>query len=119
MGLGPAEVAASWPAGYDDELTAIVTDPRMRWHARRLAGDLAEDLLQETWYAVARASARRTIDNLRGYFSRVMVNTAKRMREDIARQGVPVGRPGRGGRAPPRPGTSRGVGGGRCPAPPA
>jgi DNA-directed RNA polymerase specialized sigma24 family protein len=79
--------------GDGDELTAIVADPRMRWWARRLAGDLAEDLLQETWYAVTRASARRTIDNPRAYFSRVMVNGAKRMREDIARQGVPVDDP--------------------------
>ena len=63
--------------GDDDELTAIVADPRMRWWARRLAGDLAEDLLQETWYAVARASERRTIDNPRAYFSQVMVNGAK------------------------------------------
>lgn len=78
--------------GYD-ELAAIVSDPRMRRHARRLAGGLAEDVLQETWYAVAQACARRSIGNLRGYFYRVMVNTATRMREEIARQGIPVDDP--------------------------
>lgn len=84
--------ASSVAVGYD-QLAAIVADPVMRRHARRLAGDLAEDLLQQTWYAVARASTRGPIANLRGYFYRVMVNAAKRMREDIARQGIPVDDP--------------------------
>lgn len=88
--------------GYD-ELTAIRADPGMRRQAQRLAGDLAEDLLQQTWYIVALASARRPIERLGGYFYRVMVNAAKRMREDIARHGIPVDDPvaaagARGGR---------------------
>jgi DNA-directed RNA polymerase specialized sigma24 family protein len=74
-------------AGYDD-LAAIVSDPGIRRHARLLAGGLAEDVLQETWYAVALARARGPIGNLRGYFYRVMVNTATRMREEIGRQGI-------------------------------
>ena len=65
----------------------------MRRQARRLAGDLAEDLLQQTWYIVALASARKPIERLGGYFYRVMVNAAKRMREDIARHGIPVDDP--------------------------
>jgi DNA-directed RNA polymerase specialized sigma24 family protein len=82
------------PAGVYDELTAISADPGMRWHAQRLAHDLAEDLLQQTWYAVARALARgRPIDNLRGYFYRVMVRIAWRMREDVTRQGIPADDP--------------------------
>jgi DNA-directed RNA polymerase specialized sigma24 family protein len=89
--------AASLPhpagSGGYDELAAIANDPAMRRHARRLAGDLAEDVLQETWCAVARAYAREPIGNLRGYFYRVMVNTARRMREEIARQGTPVDDP--------------------------
>ncbi len=86
----------NWPpaaAGGYDALTAIRADPGMRRKARRLAGDLAEDLLQQTWYIVAQASARKPIDNLGGYFYRVMVNAARRMREDIGRQGIPVDDP--------------------------
>lgn len=78
--------------GYD-ELAAITTDPAMLRYARRVAGDLAEDVLQETWYAVARARGREPIGNLRGYFSRALVNTARRMREEAARLGTPVGDP--------------------------
>jgi hypothetical protein len=76
-----------------DELTAIRADPGMRRQAQRLAGDLAEDLLQQTWYIVALASARKPIERLGGYFYRVMVNAAKRMREDVARHGIPVDDP--------------------------
>ena len=80
-------------AGVYDELTAITTDPVMRRHARRLAHDLADDLLQQTWYAVARVLAREPIDNLRGYFYRVMARTAWRMRDDVTRQGIPADDP--------------------------
>lgn len=80
-------------AGVYDELTAITADPAMRRHAQRLAHDLAEDLLQQTWYAVARVLARGPIDNLRGYFYRVMVRTAWRLREDVTRQGIPADDP--------------------------
>jgi hypothetical protein len=94
---GSGELAAV--GGYD-ELAAIVSDPGMRRHARRLAGDFFEDVLQETWYAVARVGAREPIGNLRGYFYRVLVNTSRRMREEIARQGTPVADPARSRRGP-------------------
>jgi Sigma-70 region 2 len=80
-------------SGCYEELAVIVNDPAMRRHARLLIGGLAEDLLQETWYAVARACARGHISNLRGYFYRVMVNTANSMREEIVRQGILVDDP--------------------------
>ena len=89
---GSGELAAV--GGYD-ELAAIVSDPGMRRHARRLSGDFFEDLLQETWYAVAQACAREPIGNLRGYFYRVLVNSSRRMRQEIARQGTPVTDPAR------------------------
>ena len=73
--------------GYD-ELAVIADDPAMHRHARLLVGDMAEDLLQETWYAVAQASTREPVSNVRGYFYRVMTNTATRMRTEIARQGI-------------------------------
>ncbi len=88
-GPEPARLELTAAGGYD-ELAVIASDPGMRRHARLLAGGLAEDVLQETWYAVAQACARGPIGNLRGYFYRVMVNTATRMREEIARQGVSV-----------------------------
>ena len=73
--------------GYD-ELAELADDPVMRRHARLLAGDMAEDLLQETWYAVAQARTREPVSNVRGYFYRVMTHTAARMRTEIARQGI-------------------------------
>jgi hypothetical protein len=92
-GSGDAEPAGNgWEpaaAGRYDELNEIRANSVMRQHAQRLAGDLAEDLLQETWYIVARVSANRPIDNLSGYFYRVMFNAAKRLREDVAHQGIP------------------------------
>jgi hypothetical protein len=92
--VGRGELAA---AGRYDELAAIASDPGMRRHARRVAGELAEDVLQEAWYAVAQAGAREPIGNLRGYFYRVLVNTSRRMREEIARQGTPVDDPASAG----------------------
>lgn len=91
----PGSTGNRWEpvSGGRDELTAVMSDSRTRRRARRLAAGLAEDLIQETGYIVARVSARRPIDNVAAYFSQVMVNTAKRMREDIARQGIPVDDP--------------------------
>jgi DNA-directed RNA polymerase specialized sigma24 family protein len=77
----------------DDELARIANDPGMRLHARRMAGDLAEDVLQETWYLVAQASRRRRIENLRGYFYVTLVNTSRRMREELGRGPMPVDDP--------------------------
>jgi DNA-directed RNA polymerase specialized sigma24 family protein len=77
-------------SGDHEELTAIAGDPVMRRHARRLAGELFEDVLQETWYLVAQAGAREPIGNLRGYFYRVMVNTSRRMRAELTRDGATV-----------------------------
>jgi hypothetical protein len=92
-GAPPGSGGALAAAGGHDELAEIACDPVMRRHARRVAGDLAEDALQETWYAVARVHAREPIGNLRGYFYRALVNTARRMREEVARLGTPVGDP--------------------------
>ena len=111
--------AQAWPrpGGYD-ELAAIACDPVMRGHARRVAGDLAEDALQETWYAVAQARARGPIANLRGYFYRALVNTARRMREEVGRLGTPAGDLAAAGALQGRL-RDRGVGGERRAAPPA
>lgn len=75
--------------GYE-ELAAIACDPGMRRLAWRLAGDMADDLLQETWYAMARTAARESIGNPRGYFYKTMVNTWRHLRQDLARHGIPA-----------------------------
>lgn len=80
-----------------DELAAIAKDPDMRRHAQRVAGELAEDVLQETWYAVAKARTCEPVDNIRGYFYRALVNISRRMREEITRQGTPVDDPASAG----------------------
>lgn len=80
-----------------DELAVIAKDPDMRRHAQRVAGELAEDALQETWYAVAKARTGEPIGNLRGYFYRALVNISGRMREEFTRQGTPVGDPASAG----------------------
>lgn len=77
------------PGDYE-ELAAIACDPGMRRVARRLAGSMAYDLLQETWYAIARTSAREPIENPRGYFYRTMVNTWRHMSLDMTRHGIPA-----------------------------
>lgn len=80
------------PAGSDgyEELAAIACDPGMRRAAWRLAGDMADDLLQETWYAMARTAARESIENPRGYFYKTMVNTWRHLRQNLARHGIPA-----------------------------
>lgn len=75
--------------GYE-ELAAIACDPGMRRAAWRLAGDMADDLLQETWYAMARTAGRESIANPRGYFYKTMVNTWRHLRQDLARHGIPA-----------------------------
>ena len=85
-------------AGYE-ELAAIANDPGIRRHARRVAGDLADDVLQETWYLVARACRRGPIDNLRGYFYRTLVNTSRHMHQQLGRGAVPVDDPAAAARA--------------------
>jgi DNA-directed RNA polymerase specialized sigma24 family protein len=75
--------------GYE-ELAAIACDPGMRRAAWRLAGDMADDLLQETWYAMVRTAARESIESPRGYFYKTMVNTWRHLRQDLARHGIPA-----------------------------
>jgi DNA-directed RNA polymerase specialized sigma24 family protein len=75
--------------GYE-ELAAIADDPGMRRLAWRLAGDLADDVRQEAWYAMARACERESIENVRGYFYRTMVNIYRHMSQELGRQARPV-----------------------------
>ena len=77
-------------SGSSEELTAIACDPGMRRLARRLAGEMADDLLQETWYAMTRTAARESIENRRGYFYKTMVNTWRHLSQDMVRHGIPA-----------------------------
>jgi hypothetical protein len=82
------------PAGQAGEfLSALIQlrdEPQVIGLARRWAGDLWEDALQETFYAVSKVRSPDRITNLRAYFCRSLVHTAQRMREDLASGGVPV-----------------------------
>jgi DNA-directed RNA polymerase specialized sigma24 family protein len=71
-GLGADESAAS----FMERLAVIREDPRIRSFALRRAGlgrrDIAEDALQETFFAVAKVRDPGRIDNLRVYFMRAL-----------------------------------------------
>jgi hypothetical protein len=75
------------------ELAAICTSPEFRRLARRLAGDFAEDVLQDTYYLVARVCRREPIDNLPGYCYRTLANQARRLGRDLAQGPVPTDDP--------------------------
>lgn len=78
-------------ADFLQTLLAIVRDPDIRKLALSLAGDpdLAEDALQEVYYAMARVRNPECIDNLRGYVYTVLANTVRRLRGQL-RSAVPV-----------------------------
>jgi DNA-directed RNA polymerase specialized sigma24 family protein len=61
---------------FRDQLAEIVADPRVRRLALRRAGsrELAEDALQETFYAVARVRNPDQIESLVAFFCRALIN---------------------------------------------
>lgn len=75
----------STPAGrsdYFDQLTEIREDPQVKKLARTKTGapDLAEDVLQEAYYAMATVEHPEQIEDLRKYFCTVVVRMAYRLR---------------------------------------
>jgi DNA-directed RNA polymerase specialized sigma24 family protein len=74
--------AASQRAGFLADLAALVQDPAVRALARRRARDheLAEDALQETFYAVARTKDPEKIQDLRAFFCMSLIRTINRER---------------------------------------
>ena len=72
-------------SGFLQALLPIVLDPAMQKLALSLAGDpdLAEDALQEVYYAMARVRNPEAIDNLRGYVYTVLANTVRCLRGQL------------------------------------
>lgn len=56
--------------GFRDDLARVAQDPEIRRYAERRAGsrELAEDAIQETYWAVARVKNPQTIRDLRAFF---------------------------------------------------
>jgi DNA-directed RNA polymerase specialized sigma24 family protein len=71
-----------WRAAFQQKLAEIREDPEVRSLARRHARDpaLAEDALQEAYWAVARMKRPEMIKDLRRYFCRVLINEVKHLR---------------------------------------
>jgi hypothetical protein len=66
-------------------LLTIRDDPRVKSLARARAGDLdlAEDALQEAYYAVARTAHPERIDDLRAYYCRVLLRMIYKLRGQL------------------------------------
>jgi len=110
----PSTTAPDGESGFQRELLAIRSDPKVRNLAWRHTGDrdLAEDALQEACWAVGRVTDPQHIENLRAYFCTVLIREAHRLcgqlravsvedpesLVEIHRRGVAVC-----GSAPPRP----------------
>lgn len=76
---------ASSRSDYLQELAVVREDPRVKNFARARAGDpdVADDALQETYYAVARISHPEQIEDLRSYFCRVLIRMINRLRGQL------------------------------------
>jgi hypothetical protein len=70
---------------YLDYLTVIREDPQVKNLARAWARDpdLAEDALQETYYAMARVKNPELIEDVRSYFCRVLMRKTKYLRSQL------------------------------------
>jgi hypothetical protein len=72
-------------AAARERLVGIWMDPRIKSFARRYAGDpaMADDALQSTYCAVVRVEHLDKIENLRGYFCRVLIHEVHRERGQL------------------------------------
>jgi hypothetical protein len=70
---------------FQQDLLAILNDPKVISLARRRAGDLdlAEDALQATYYAVARVADPGAITDLRAYFCRALIHEVYHQRAQL------------------------------------
>lgn len=87
--LSSYPIPAGGRSDYLERLAAIREDPRVKHLARGRAGDpeLAEDALQEAYYAVARMVARmedpERIVDLRAYYCRVLLRSIHKFRSQL------------------------------------
>jgi len=83
--LSSSSIPADGRSDYLEQLAAIREDPKVKNLARRQAGDseLAEDALQETYYAVARMENPERIVDLRAYYYRVLMRNIHRLRSQL------------------------------------
>jgi DNA-directed RNA polymerase specialized sigma24 family protein len=79
---GASPGADSVPRSFQDEVCEIREDPDIWRLAVRRAGsfDLAEDALQDTFYAVARVKDPERIENLRAFFCRALIRQIAHLR---------------------------------------
>lgn len=80
----PANPAAG-RADYLELLAAIREDPQVRRLARPRVGDpgVAEDALQETFYAMAKIEHPEQIDDIRKYFCKVLTRNVYRLQGQL------------------------------------
>jgi hypothetical protein len=82
---GASPGGGSTPRSFYDEVCEIRGDLEIWRLAVRRAGsfDLAEDALQDTFYAVARVSDPERIENLRGFFCRALIRQIAHLRGQL------------------------------------
>lgn len=80
----PSSPADGW-SDFLEQLAAIREDPKVKNLARSRAGDsgLAEDALQEAYFAVARVENPEHIEDLRAYYCRVLLRSIHQIRGQL------------------------------------
>ena len=83
--MSSSSISAGGRSDYLEQLAAIREDPKVKKLARGRAGDpeLAEDALQEAYYAVARLADPEHIEDLRAYYCRVLLRQIQRLRSQL------------------------------------
>jgi hypothetical protein len=79
--IDPADILAA----ARQRLVEIREDPRIKVFALRHAGhpDLADDVLQRAYYAMARLKNLERIENLRAYFCKILIHEVHRERGQL------------------------------------